>query len=74
MASDLATRMWRIHSSAKRPWPVIVDDDVLDYMVMEAVGVKAMLEDEKARKDLEDKKKREEWKDEKSNLEALREG
>lgn len=44
-------------------------------MVMEAVGVKTMMEDAEQRKKLEEKNKREEWKNEKSpDLEAMREG
>lgn len=54
--------MWRVCKAAGRSWPVIVpDDDVLDYMVMEAVAVKA------AREDKQDEKQREieRWKQEK---------
>lgn len=33
--------MWRVCKEAGRPWPVLSDDDVVDYMVMEAVALKA---------------------------------
>lgn len=51
--------MWRVCKEAGRPWPVLCpDDDVLDYMIMEAVAIKADKDEEKARKDAE----RREWK------------
>lgn len=75
MGSDLATRMWRICTAAKRPWPVLDEDDVIDYMVMEAVGVKAMVEDERNRKEAQKKKEVDQWKHEKSEaLEGMRDG
>lgn len=41
--------MWRVNKAAGRPWPVLIpDDDVLDYMVMEAVAIKVQREDSKA--------------------------
>lgn len=46
--------MWRICREARRPWPVIVpDDDVLDYMVMEAVALKVNREDKESKKQQE---------------------
>ena len=45
--------MWRVCKSAGRSWPVLSDDPVIDYMVMEAVFLKVQKEDEKARKDAE---------------------
>ncbi len=43
--------MWRVCKEAGRSWPVLVpDDDVLDYMVMEAVCLKAREEDKKDEK------------------------
>lgn len=75
MGSDLATRMWRVHTASRRPWPVLSEDDVIDYMVMEAVYLKAMVEDEKARKEAQKKQEAEQWKHEKSeSLEAMRDG
>ena len=51
--------MWRVHKEAGRPWPVICpEDDVIDYMVMEAVAIRVQREDEKLRKAQE----REQWK------------
>jgi hypothetical protein len=37
--------MWRTISKANRPWPVLDDDPVIDYMIMEAVAVKVSRED-----------------------------
>lgn len=46
--------MWRVCKSAGRPWPVIVpDDEVLDYMVMEAVALKVDKQDREAQKQQE---------------------
>lgn len=63
MASESSTRLWRVHKEAGRPWPVICEDDpVIDYMVMEAVYIKARNEDEQARKDAERKQAIDEFK------------
>jgi hypothetical protein len=65
VASGSSTRLWRVHKEAGRPWPVICpEDDVIDYMVMEAVALKVRHEDEKARKEAE----RKEWKSARSHL------
>ncbi len=45
--------MWRVCKEAGRPWPVISDDTVLDYMVMEAVALKFAEEERKAAKQQE---------------------
>jgi hypothetical protein len=42
--------MWRVHKEAGRPWPVLCKDDVIDYMVMEAVAMKVDREDAEAAK------------------------
>lgn len=56
MASESSTRMWRVCKDAGRPWPIICpEDDVLDYMVMEAVHLKVQDEEAKARKEAERK-------------------
>jgi hypothetical protein len=60
--------MWRTHKAANRPWPVISQDDVIDYMVMEAVALKVRTEDEKAEK----QRQREEFKKDKSRLNKFR--
>lgn len=62
MDSTLATRLWRICKESNRPFPKVSDDDVTDYMVMEAVAIKAAHEDEKAQKEAEEKRKRDEFK------------
>lgn len=43
--------MWRVCRAAGRPWPVLSDDPVVDYMVMEAVYIKANQEEERAQKE-----------------------
>lgn len=48
------------------------DDDVIDYMVTEAVAIKVSQEDKKAREEAEKAKTIEEWKGDKSDLEQFR--
>ena len=43
--------MWRAFRDAGRPWPTLSDDDVVDYMVMEAVALRVREEDRQAEKD-----------------------
>lgn len=44
--------MWRVCKEAGRSWPVICDDDdVVDYMIMEAVALKVAQADEQAREE-----------------------
>lgn len=66
--SGAATRLWRICKEAGRPWPVLDDDDVIDYMIMEAVAIKTSKEDQKAQK----KAEFDEWKKDKQGLDHLR--
>lgn len=54
--------MWRICKEAGRPWPVLSEDPVIDYMIMEAVALRVHAEDEKERKD----KERKDWKKKKA--------
>lgn len=52
MASESSIRLWRVHKEAGRPWPIICpEDDVIDYMVMEAVALRVQKADEKAQKE-----------------------
>jgi hypothetical protein len=52
-----------VHKEAGRPWPIICpEDDVIDYMVMEAVAIRTQKADEKAAK----AEKRKRWKKEPS--------
>lgn len=53
--------MWRVCKAAGRPWPRLSDDDVIDYMVMEAVCLRAGREDEKDRKKAEKDAEMEKW-------------
>lgn len=52
--------MWRVYRSSKRPWPAFSEDDVIDYMVMEAVSAKAA----KAEADEIEAQKRKRWQEE----------
>ena len=69
MASESSIRLWRVHKDAGRPWPIICEeDDVIDYMVMEAVAIRVRREDEKAEK----ARKRKEWQRESGSLDQFR--
>lgn len=59
MSSESSARLWRVCKAAGRPWPIIVpEDDVLDYMVMEAMFLKIQSQDKEAAKEAE----RQAWK------------
>lgn len=69
MASENSIRLWRVHKEAGRPWPVICpEDDVIDYMVMEAVAIRVSKEEAKAEK----ARKMKEWQSDKSSLDQFR--
>lgn len=77
MASTTSTRLWRIHKAAGRPFPQLVEDDVLDYLITEAVYLKVSHEDEKIREKVEADAKRkadkEKWRKESfEKLDGLR--
>jgi hypothetical protein len=57
-----------VHKEAGRPWPVVCpEDDVIDYMVMEAVAIRVRREEEKAAKRAE----REQFKKNRSHLQEI---
>ncbi len=62
MASTTSTRVWRASKAAGRPFPRISDDDVIDFMVMEAVGLKVAQEDADARERAEADSRKKSWK------------
>lgn len=69
MASTLSTRMWRVYKESGRPFPDLCDgDDVLDYMLVEALALKANKEDSEAAKE----QKIKDWKKETSTLDKFR--
>lgn len=73
MASESSIRLWRVHKEAGRPWPVIcADDDVIDYMVMEAVAIKVRRRDEEDEKEAKERNEREDFKKDLSSLEKYR--
>ncbi len=65
--------MWRVCKSAGRPWPVLAPgDDVLDYMIMEAVALKVNKQDTDAQEEAERQRKIKEFKQqEKERLKKL---
>lgn len=70
MGSTTADRLWRVCKEAGRPWPVIDEtDDVIDFMIMEAVTIKINREEKKKAKEREHK----EFKRDKEGLAKLRE-
>lgn len=68
MAGNTATRLWRVSKESGRPFPRLSEDDVIDFMITEAVALKVDREDQKAEK----KHERDEWKKDASGLEALK--
>lgn len=64
MDSPSATRMMRVCKESKRPFPQMSDDDVIDYLVTEAVTFKMLKEQKEAEKEAEV----EEWKRDVSSL------
>jgi hypothetical protein len=58
-----------VHKEAGRPWPIVCpEDDVIDYMVMEAVAIRVKEADEKAAKQAKIK----DWQGKTSSLDHLR--
>jgi hypothetical protein len=55
VASRTSTRLWRTCKAAGRPFPQLVEDDVLDYLITEAVAIKVNREDAAAREEAEKK-------------------
>ena len=69
MASESSIRLWRVHREAGRPWPTVCpDDDVIDYMVMEAVAIRVRKRDEEDHKAAEEKAARDKFKEDRDNL------
>lgn len=68
MAGNSATRLWRVSKEAGRSFPILSEDDVIDFMITEAVALRIDKEDRNAEK----KQERDEWKKDTSGLEALK--
>ena len=64
MESDSPQRIWRVCKEAGRPVPQFSDDDVIDYLVLEAVALKVWKQEEEASK----KKEKSDWKNDKEAL------
>jgi hypothetical protein len=59
--------------AAGRPFPELTDDDVMNYLITEAVYLKVNHEDREAQKEAEEQAKRDQWKEEaKESLERFR--
>lgn len=69
MGSTTATRLWRVCKEAGRPFPQLDDDPVIDFQITEAVALKVMKEEEKARKAAEKKQ----WRQDSEGLSRLKE-
>lgn len=63
MGSFLSTRLVRVYKEAGRPLPKFSDDDVLDYMVTEAIIAKNLEEERKAQDKAEVERERQKFKD-----------
>lgn len=75
VASPTSSRIWRVAKAAGREFPTLVEDDVLDYLITEAVYLKVSHQDEQFRKEAEANAKREQFKQESvSDLEKFRGG
>jgi hypothetical protein len=60
--------MFRVYKEAGRPWPVLCpEDDVIDYMVMEAVSLKVRKEDRDAQEEADKQAEVTAWKNEQKN-------
>lgn len=58
-----------MNKAAGRPWPVLCpEDDVMDFMICEAVAIKAHKEDEKA----QERQRRDDFKKNVEGLEQFR--
>ena len=64
MESDSGPRIWQVCKEAGRPVPRFSEDDVIDYMVLEAVALKVM----KQREEAEKKREKSDWKNDKEAL------
>lgn len=61
-------RLWRTSKEAGRPFPVLDEDDVIDFMIVEAISARVNKEE----LDLQKKKKVADWKHDKEGLDNLR--
>lgn len=60
--------MWLAHEAANRPWPVLDEDPVIDFKIMEAVAVRVQRTKQKAREEAEKRQ----WRKDTSDLEDFR--
>lgn len=68
MGSKTAIRAWHAFKEAGRPWPQLDEDDVIDFMIMEAVAVAASKQTQEQEKSSE----RKSWKQDREGLDRLR--
>lgn len=72
VASPRSTRLWRVYKEAGKPFPDLTDDDVLNYLIMEAVTLKAKHQEAEAQKEAEKEAERQRFKKDTSSLEQYR--
>lgn len=60
MSAPDAVRLWTTYKEAGRPVPKFSDDDYIDFCITEALHMRALKEENKARKEQEKKQ----WKEE----------
>lgn len=60
--------MWRVFKAAGKPFPDLCEDDVINYMILESVALKAAKEEKDAEKTTEQNQ----WKKDKGGLDELR--
>lgn len=68
VASDLSMRMWRVHKASGRPFPALDSDEVIDYLIIEALSARSAKEEAAAAKNTEV----EDWKKNTEELEQYR--
>lgn len=68
VASKSASRLWHVCKEAGRSWPQLDDDDVIDFMIMEAVALSVAKETKEVKKQEE----RTSWRNDKEGLDRLR--
>lgn len=72
MASPSVTRFWRTYREAGRPIPRLHEDDVIDFMLLEAIHLKTKKEDYDAQREAEKTQAKETFKKDFSGLDQFR--
>lgn len=67
--SPLSTRVWRTYKEAGRPFPRLSQDDVIDYMIIEAMVSKNM----QAESEAQERAEHQAWMKDQKGFDSLRE-